>query len=168
VRQRTFERVVGIMRKNLERLGIASTFRYVDDSQYQKRVDSRDFDMVSIWWNQGLHYPGNEQYSFWHSSQSAVKGSQNLAGLQNPVIDGLVEKIAQAHSLADLTPAARALDRVLLAMHIVIPHWSVDAWRLVHWNLFGKPRLQPPYNIALDTWWLASKTHPTQREKEQP
>lgn len=157
MRQRTFERVVGIMRKNLERLGIASTFRYVDDSQYQKRVDSRDFDMVSIWWNQGLHFPGNEQFSFWHSSQAGVKGSQNLAGVKNKAVDALVERIGQAHSLADLTPAARALDRVLLWQHYVIPHWSVDAWRIVHWNVFGKPPVQPSYNIGLDTWWRKSE-----------
>lgn len=163
MRQRTFERVVGIMRKNLQRLGIDSTFRYVDDSQYQKRVDSRDFDIVSIWWNQGLHFPGNEQYAFWHSSQADEKGSQNIAGLKNEAVDALVEKIAQAHSLSDLTPAARALDRVLLWEHVVIPHWSLNAWRLIHWNVFGKPEKQPPYNIGIDTWWRASKAHPSKR-----
>lgn len=154
MRQRTFERVVGIMRKNLERLGIASTFRYVDDSQYQKRVDMRDFDIVSIWWNLGLHYPGNEQYAFWHSSQADVKGSQNLGGVKNPAVDALVERIARAHSLTDLTPAARALDRVLLWEHYVIPHWSVNAWRIIHWNIFGKPKIQPAYNVGIDAWWM--------------
>lgn len=154
MRQRTFERVVGIMRKNLERLGIASTFRYVDDSQYQKRVDMRDFDIVSIWWNQGLHYPGNEQYAFWHSSQADVKGSQNLGGVKNKAVDALVERIARAHSLADLTPAGRALDRVLLWEHYVIPHWNLNAWRIIHWDKFGKPKVQPAYNIGVDGWWM--------------
>ncbi len=154
MRQRTFERVVGIMRKNLERLGIASTFRYVDDSQYQKRVDMRDFDIVSIWWNQGLHYPGNEQYAFWHSSQADVKGSQNLGGIKNKAVDALVERIARAHSVGDLRPAARALDRVLLWEHYVIPHWNLSAWRIIHWDKFAKPKVQPDYNIGLDAWWM--------------
>lgn len=157
MRQRTFERVVGIMRKNLQRLGIASSFRYVDDSQYQKRVDMRDFDIVSIWWNQGLHFPGSEQYAFWHSSQADVKGSQNLGGIKNPAVDALVERIARAHTLADLTPAARALDRVLLWEHYVIPHWNLSAWRIVHWDKFGKPRVQPDYNVGLDGWWMKPK-----------
>lgn len=152
--QRTFERVVSIMRKNLRRLGIDSTFRYVDASQYQRRIDKRDFDMISIWWNLGLFYPSTEQYTYWHSSQADIEGSQNLGGIKNPVIDELVGKILRAQTLETLRPAARALDRVLLWNHYVIPHWHLSAWRLVHWNKFGKPNMQPRYNIAIDTWWM--------------
>lgn len=152
--QRTFERVVSIMRKNLRRLGIDSTFRYVDASQYQRRIDKRDFDMVSIWWNLGLFYPSTEQYTYWHSSQADVEGSQNLGGIKNPVVDELVNKILRAQSLETLRPAARALDRVLLWNHYVIPHWHLSAWRQVHWNKFGKPKIQPSYNTAVDTWWM--------------
>lgn len=151
--QRTFERVVAIMRKNLKKLGIDSSFRYVDVSQYQKRVDKRDFDVVSIWWNQGTHYPGSEQTTFWHSSQADVQGSQNLSGIKNPVIDDLVERVAKAEALQDLTPAARALDRVLQWEHYVIPHWYMNSWRILHWNKFEKPKVTPLYNIGLDTWW---------------
>ncbi|MFZ4124868.1 MAG: extracellular solute-binding protein [Rickettsiales bacterium] len=152
--QRTFERVVSIMRKNLLRLGIDSTFRYVDASQYQRRIDHRDFDMVSIWWNLGLFYPSTEQYTYWHSSQAELEGSQNLGGIKNPVIDELVGKILRAQTLETLRPAARALDRVLLWNHYVIPHWYLSAWRQVHWNKFGKPTIQPSYNAAIDTWWM--------------
>jgi microcin C transport system substrate-binding protein len=153
MRQRTFERVVAIMRKNLAKLGIDSTFRYVDDSQYQKRVDARDFDMISIWWNSGLHYPGAEQYAFWHSSQAETKGSNNLGGLQNAVVDDLVERVARAQDLETLTPAARALDRVLSWQYVVIPHWHLNRWRLVHWDRFGKPDIFPAYDIGTSSWW---------------
>ena len=151
--QRTFERVISIMRKNLERLGIESSFRYVDASQYQKRIDRRDFDIVSIWWNLGLFYPSTEQYTYWHSSQADIEASQNLGGIKNPVVDELVTKILRAQTLDALRPAAKALDRVLLWEHYVIPHWSLTAWRIVHWNKFGKPKIQPLYNTATDTWW---------------
>ncbi len=154
--QRTFERVIGIMRHNLNKLGIASSFRYVDASQYQKRVDQRQFDIISIWWNQGTFYPGNEQVTYWHSSQADVTGSQNLAGVKNPAVDKLVEKIAGATTLNELRPAARALDRVLLNEHYVIPHWNLSAWRILYWNQFGRPDVTPAYNYAIDSWWQAA------------
>lgn len=151
--QRTFERVIGIMRHNLNKLGIASTFRYVDASQYQKRVDRRNFDIISIWWNQGLFYPGSEQFMFWHSSQADVEGSQNLGGVKNKAVDMLVERIQRAQTLEELTPAGKALDRVLLGEHYVIPHWNINAWRVAYWDQFGRPKITPAYNLAIDSWW---------------
>lgn len=151
--QRTFERVVGIMRVNLDKLGISSTFRYVDASQYQRRVDKRNFDIVSIWWNQGLNFPGSEQYTFWHSSQADLEGSQNLGGVKNPVVDDLVMRIQRAQTMEQLAPAAKALDRVLLWNQYVIPHWYMSAWRVIYWNKFGRPKITGDYNIGLDTWW---------------
>ena len=151
--QRTFERVVGIMRENLRKLGIDSSFRYVDASQYQRRLDKRNFDIVSIWWNQGLNFPGSEQYTFWHSSEADKEGSQNVGGIKNPVVDDLVQRINRAQTLEQLAPAARALDRVLLWNHYVIPHWYMSAWRVVYWNKFGRPKQTPAYNICLECWW---------------
>ena len=162
--QRTFERVIGIMRHNLDKLGIASTFRYVDASQYQKRVDHRSFDIISIWWNQGLFYPGQEQYMFWHSSQADIEGIQNLGGVKNKAVDSLVERIQRAKDLAELKPAGQALDRVLLNEHYVIPHWNINAWRVLYWDQFGRPDITPAYNIGIDSWWAknSSAANPSQ------
>lgn len=165
--QRTFERVVAIMRRNLDKLGIRSTFRYVDDSQYQKRVDNRDFDIVSIWWNLGTHFPGSEQYAYWHSSQADVEGAQNLGGIKNDAVDALVQDIAIAKTLEQLRPAARALDRVLLWHYYVIPHWYISNWRVIYWNKFGKPKLQPSYAVgALETWWIDTKKAATMQKHQ--
>lgn len=151
--QRTFERVVGIMRTNLKKLGVDSTFRYVDASQYQRRVDKRNFDIVSIWWNQGLNFPGSEQYTFWHSTQADLMGSQNVGGVKNSIVDDLVMRIQRAQTMEQLAPAAKALDRVLLWNQYVIPHWYMSAWRVVYWNKFGRPKITPEYNIGIDAWW---------------
>ena len=153
MRQRTFEKVVGGMIRNLKRLGIGATFRYVDDSQYQKRIDDRDFDVISVWWNLGLFFPGNEQVGFWHSSQADVIGGNNLSGMKAPVIDALLERIVQAKTLEQLTPAARALDRVLLWDHVAIPHWYLSSWRMLYWNKFGRPDIAPLYGLGLESWW---------------
>lgn len=166
--QRTFERVVGIMRKNLKKLGIDSSFRYVDASQYQRRLDKRSFDIVSIWWNQGLNFPGSEQYTFWHSSQADMEGSQNVGGIKNPVVDALVQRVARAQNMEQLAPAAKALDRVLLSENYVIPHWYMSAWRVVYWNKFGRPKITPDYNICVDCWWIEPQKSVPLAAKQKP
>ncbi len=155
--QRTFERVVGIMRYNLSKLGIESEFRYVDASQYQHRLDKFNYDIVSIWWNQGLFFPGSEQHTFWHSSQADLEGSQNIGGVKNAAVDALVKRVLQAQTEEELTPAARALDRVLLWEHYVVPHWSIHKWRVLYWNKFGRPKITPDYNICTECWWSDPK-----------
>tara|TARA_B100001123_G_scaffold447385_2_gene604747 strand:- start:555 stop:2300 length:1746 start_codon:yes stop_codon:yes gene_type:complete len=157
MRQRTFEKVITGLVRNLSKLGIEANFRYVDDSQYQKRIDNRDFDIISIWWNLGVFFPGNEQMSFWHSSQADVVGSNNQSGLKSEAVDDILSKLTSAHTLEELTPATKALDRVLLWKHVVIPHWHLSASRILHWDKFGKPDYDPPYGVAIDSWWVKEK-----------
>ncbi len=153
MRQRTFERVIAPMRKDLKRLGIKSNFRLVDDSQYQKRVEAKDFDIISQWWNIGVIYPGNEQRQYWHSSQANVPASNNLSGIESPVVDMLLGKLDAAQTEEELRPAARALDRVLLWEHVFIPHWHISSFRTAYWNKFGIPKTRPLYGLGFDTWW---------------
>lgn len=153
MRQRTFAKVVASMIRNLQKLGIKASFRYVDDSQYQKRIDKRDYDITSIWWNQGVFFPSNEQMSFWHSSQADKIGANNIAGVKNPVVDAILETLTQAQTLPALKAASKALDRVLLQQQIVIPHWHLGAWRILYWNHLGRPAITPSYALGLDTWW---------------
>jgi microcin C transport system substrate-binding protein len=154
LRQPTMERVIGPMRKNLERLGIASSIRNVDDSQYQKRTDNSDFDIVSIWINRGVFYPGNEQMSLWHSSQADIKGSNNLAGAKNKAVDAMLAALISAKDLDDLKAAGRALDRTLLWEHYVIPHWHSGSFRVAYWDKFSMPKIIPKYNLGFQTWWI--------------
>ncbi len=156
VRQRTFERVVASMIHNLNRLGIQANLRLVDDAQYQKRLEKKDYDIISIWWNQGLLFPGNEQQALWQSDQADIAGSQNLSGLKNPVVDMLIERIINARDLETLTTAARALDRVLLWQHLIIPHWSINTFRVAYWNIFEMPKTRPYYALGFDSWWMKS------------
>ncbi len=152
--QPTMERVVGPMRRNLERLGIESAIRRVDDAQYQKRVDSRDFDVISIWINRGVFYPGNEQAAMWQSDQADIKGSNNLSGAKNPAVDAALAQLAKARDLETLTAAGRALDRVLLWEHYVIPHWRSQGFRIAYWDKFGMPQVTPKYSLGFQTWWM--------------
>ena len=154
LRQPTMERVIAPMRKNMERLGISSSIRMVDDAQYQKRTDAGDFDMVSIWINRGIFFPGNEQMSLWHSSQADVKGSNNLSGLKSKAVDAVLEALVKADDKDSLLAAGHALDRVLLWENVVIPNWHSGSFRVAYWDKFGMPETTPKYNLGFQAWWI--------------
>jgi microcin C transport system substrate-binding protein len=149
----SFERHTLPFIKNLERLGIEATLRPVDPAQYQNRMDSFDFDMTVESFGQSLS-PGNEQRDFWGSDAAGTRGSRNTIGIQSPVVDSLVDAIIQADSREALITAARALDRVLLWGHYVIPHWHTKVTRIAHWNKFARPPVVPKYGLDLDAWWV--------------
>src|SRR5262249_43919707 len=90
----TFERVASPMRRSLKRLGIEARIRVVDAAQYEKRIETFDYDVITMVFNRSVFYPGAEQMTYWHSSQADQKGSNNLAGAKSPVLDVLLERIA--------------------------------------------------------------------------
>lgn len=148
-----FERVGLAFKQNLKRLGIDMSVRTVDSAQYQKRVDDFDFDMIVASLGQSLS-PGNEQRDFWHSERADIPGSRNLAGIKDPVVDELVELVIQAPDRESLINRTRALDRVLLWGHYVIPHWHIRDFRVAYWNKFSRPKTSPRYALGFDTWWV--------------
>lgn len=149
-----FERVVAPMVQNLRKLGIKATIRTVDTPQYQGRLQEFDFDIVVETFPQSLS-PGNEQREFWGSAYADIPGSRNIIGTKNPVVDALVEKVIAAPDRDALIAACRALDRVLLWDHYVIPQWHIRSFRVAYWNKFGRPKTPPKYALGfLDTWWV--------------
>lgn len=148
-----FERISLPFAANLEKLGVKATVRTVDTAQYQNRMDEFDYDMVVGSWGQSLS-PGNEQRSMWHSSQADVPGSRNLVGIRNPAVDKLVELVITAPNRESLVARTRALDRVLLWNHYVIPQWHFTAFRVLYWDKFGMPETRPKYALGFDAWWI--------------
>ena len=149
-----FERIVGPVVKNMERLGIAARIRLVDPAQYQNRIDAFDFDIVVSTRGQSLS-PGNEQRNYWTTASADVPGSGNLAAVRDPVVDALVDLLIQAPDRETLVATTRALDRVLLWGHYVIPQWHIRSFRLVYWNKFGRPAVRPKYGLGFpSTWWI--------------
>ena len=151
--QPTFERVVLPYIKNLERLGIKGSVRTVDVSQYQNRLDSFDYDIVVSSWRQSLS-PGNEQRDFWGTEAADRSGSRNLVGIKDAAIDQLIEKIIFATDRDELEAVTRALDRVLLWNHFVIPQWHSPFDRTARWDRFGRPEKLPEFSVGFPTiWW---------------
>ena len=149
-----FERIVGPVVQNMKRLGIVARIRIVDPAQYQNRVNEFDFDVVVSTRGQSLS-PGNEQRNFWTAASADVPGSGNLASIRDPVVDELVDLLIQSPDRATLVATTRALDRVLLWGHYVIPQWHIRSFRLVYWNKFGRPQTRPKYGLGFPaTWWI--------------
>jgi len=141
--------------KNLSTLGIEATFRLVDPVQYRARLDEFDFDMTIERFSMSAT-PGDSMRPFFTSQAARTKGSHNLAGIADPVIDALVEKIIAADSRAELTTACRAFDRVFRAGRYWVPQWYRTTHPIAYWDQFGHPPKPPRYAQGVgapENWW---------------
>ena len=149
-----YERIVLFYKASLERLGIDATLRTVDQAQYENRVRGFDFDIIISAWPQSLS-PGNEQRGYWGSHAADQPGTRNLAGIKNPAVDTLIDRVTLAKTRPELVAATRALDRVLLWNHYLVPQWTYTKERTLRWNRFGKPDRMPEFGAAdfPAIWW---------------
>ena len=98
--------------------------------------------------------PGDRLRTYFSSQAAAIKGSQNLAGIADPVIDALIEKIIAADSRADDDRGLPALDRVFRAGRYWVPQWYKASHWIAYWDMFGRPPNNPRYARGIpDTWW---------------
>ena len=149
----TFERIVAPYVKNLSLLGIDARIRRVDPAQYQQRLKDFEYDITTQRYVM-RNTPGVELRSYFGSQSADLNGSLNLAGIKDPAVDALIEKIIGAETREDMQTAARALDRVLRAGHYWVPHWYKASHTIAYWDKFGQPETKPKFDRGiLDTWW---------------
>ncbi len=150
----SFERVALPFKQNLDRIGVDMTVRTVDTAQFKRRDDDFDFDMILTGFGQSLS-PGTEQRDYWGSRAADTKGSRNTVGIKDPAIDTLVDQLIAAPDREALIAVTRALDRVLLWQHFVVPNWHSDKAYVAYWNRFSRPAKTARYApVAFDTWWV--------------
>ena len=149
----TLEPITTAFQTNLERLGMDVSIRTVDSPQWIERVQSRDYDMIYTGWAQSL-YPGNEQRDYWGSVSADQEDGRNYAGISDPAIDILIDKIIFADDHETLVAATRALDRVLLAKNYIVPTYTLRNARIARWDRFSHPDELPEFSIGFPTvWW---------------
>jgi microcin C transport system substrate-binding protein len=148
------ERFALFYKPSLDRLGVTVTVRTVDDAQYENRLRRWDFDIVTAVWGESLS-PGNEQREYWGSQTADQIGSRNLAGIKNPAVDALIERVIFATDRDDLVAATKALDRVLLWNFYLVPQWTYGKVRTARWDRFNRPDLMPKYGLSAfpTIWW---------------
>ena len=153
------ERIALFYKPSLERIGVTTSVRLVDDVQYENRLRNFDFDMVIQVWAESLS-PGNEQREFWGSQAADRIGSQNVVGIKNPAIDELINQIIFAKDRAGLVAATKALDRVLLWNFYVVPQFTYPYVRYARWDRFSHAEPLPKYGhsgLPSLWWWDADK-----------
>ncbi len=154
--QKGFDRILAPYARNLKKLGIEMNYRTVDRSLYKQRVDTYDFDMLVTSYNSSMS-PGNELKNRFHSQSIGTKGSDNLSGIADPVVDALIEDVVNAENREQLLIASRALDRVLLFGEYLIPNWYIDKHRIAYRNTFEYPKTLPLYyepdTLLIKSWW---------------
>lgn len=148
-----FERIVLPFVQNLKRIGITARVRTVDTAQYERRMDTFDYDMTVVLFGESLS-PGNEQRDYWGSKAADEPGSRNVLGIESKVVDALTEELIDAPDRASLVAHTRALDRVLQYGYYVIPNFHLAAFRVAYWDKFRRPAISPKYALGLDTWWV--------------
>jgi len=148
------ERIALFYKPSLERIGVSTSIRVVDDAQYQNRLRSFDFDMIIDQWGESLS-PGNEQREFWGSQAADMPGARNTIGIRNPAVDALIEKVIYARDRAGLVAATHALDRVLLWNFYLVPQFTYGFSRYARWDRFSHAEPLPKYGRSgLPTlWW---------------
>jgi len=149
------ERIALFYKPSLERIGVTTSIRIVDDAQYQNRLRNFDFDVITDLWGQSLS-PGNEQREFWGSQTADQPGSKNTIGIKNPAIDALIEKVIFAKDRPTLVAATKALDRVLLWNFYVVPQFTYGFSRYARWDRFSHAEPMAKYGRSglPSLWWF--------------
>jgi microcin C transport system substrate-binding protein len=146
------ERLALALARNLKQLGIQVTIRTLDAAQYEGRRVNMDFDMIIHFWGHTLS-PGNEQSFYWSARAADEPGTRNYPGVKSPAIDSLCNAITAAKEREDLVAAVRALDRVLLWGHYIIPlgHRTKDC--AAYWHTIAHPPLGVMGFPSIHTFW---------------
>lgn len=151
--QPSMERVMTPYVANLRALGIDALITRVDAAQMQQRQDDFNYDIISGRFIMA-HTPSVELRQFFTSESAAAKGSANLSGIADPVVDALIERIIASHSREEVIARARALDRVLRYKQIWVPNWYSGKYLVAYWDVFGKPDKNPPFSRGDGLWWM--------------
>lgn len=149
----SFTRVMLPFISNLAKIGIKAEFRNVEVNVFKNRLDNFDFDMAILTFPIS-QLPGNEQKEFWGSLSADIKGSYNLLGIKNPVIDKIVDGLVSAQDKEDYIAHVKALDRVLLNGHYMIMQWYSPYERIAYRNRFEHKKTDLKVGFQPDTWWI--------------
>ena len=149
----SFTRVMLPFINNLKKIGIEAKFRTIEVNIYKNRLDNFDFDMAILAFGMS-QMPGNEQKEMWGSQSAMVKGSYNIGGVQNKIVDALIEGLIKAQKKDDYQAYVAALDRVMLNEYYVIPNWYSPSDRVAYQNKFEHPKTKLKVGFQPFSWWL--------------
>lgn len=149
----TFTRVLLPFIENLRKIGIRAKIRTLEVNTFKNKLDKFDFDVISGAYR-GTNMPGTEQKDLWGSLSANTEGSNNIIGVENPVIDKIIQKIIETEDDNLYEAYVKALDRVLIFNHYVIFNWYTDTDRIAYWDKFLYPENDLGIGVDINTWWM--------------
>ena len=148
----SFDRIINPYVENLRNIGIDAKLERVDPAQEQERTRVYDFDVSTMGWSLG--YEPSTGLRQWFAGELKDESSRNLAGVDDPAVDRLIEHVVSAETTEELQTAVRALDRVLRSIKFNIPQWQNTQHWVAYWDQYGRPDPLPPLALGqLDFWW---------------
>ncbi|MFM7084851.1 MAG: extracellular solute-binding protein [Hyphomicrobium sp.] len=150
------QKLINSFISDLSKIGIKARLRVVDSAQYQSRLKDFDYDMIQSSWPSSLS-PGNEQVFRWDSRTADTPGSYNYVGVKNPAVDAMIKNLLAAYDEETFVSAVRALDRVLLSGHYVIPLFHASKQWVASWRQIVGPTRPPLWGFNLDSWWIVEE-----------
>ena len=149
----TFTKVMLPFIENLRKIGVKAVFRNLEVNIFKNRLDNFDFDMAIVSYRVS-QLPGNEQRDYWGSASADIKGSNNIIGIKNEVVDDLIKGLVSAQEKDDYVAYVKALDRVLLSENYMIFQWYSPYSRVAYWDKFGQPETDIKTGFQPFTWWI--------------
>ncbi|MGE0004764.1 MAG: extracellular solute-binding protein [Parvibaculaceae bacterium] len=146
------ERVALHYQRTLRQIGIRVRIRVVDSAQFQRMLDTYDFDMLPVMWYNSLS-PGNEQDFYYGSTGREVEGTRNYPGIADPAVDRMIKALLRAATREDLVAAVRALDRLLVNGFYMVPFYNSGGQWVARWTTIGRPARQPLPGFEDATLW---------------
>ena len=153
VKTRAEERLALSYSAMLARIGVTARVRLVDESEFQRRRERFDFDMMPASFI-ATPSPGAEERGRWGSAAAQMQGAYNVAGARSPAIDAMISALLAADGEDDFVAAVRALDRVLLSGFYLAPFFHAKAQGVAYSARLGHPTRTPLFGVDLDAWWM--------------
>ena len=152
VQSRDQEKIGLHFQRSLAAIGIHMDVRLADSSQFQRLLQTYDFDMLPYTWYNSLS-PGNEQVFYWGSIGRDHPGTRNYMGADDPAIDKLIDAMLKATAQSDFVDAVRALDRTLMAHYYVIPLYNAPGQWVARWSYLKYPKTPSLYGYSAASAW---------------
>ncbi len=149
------ERIALAWQRMLQIIGVAMDIRQIDSAQFQRRLNTYDFDMIPFTWSNSLS-PGNEQDFYWGSRGRTQEGTRNYMGADDPAIDAMIQAMLSARDKATYDDAVHALDRLLLEGHYALQLFHAPGQWVARWNQVQHPAKPSLYGFRPETGWIST------------
>ncbi len=151
------ERLFASYRKALAEVGIHMNIKVLDHSLFRKLAQRFDFYMID-WHFWHSSFPGIEQQHSWSSQAANEQGSNNLAGVKDPVIDNLLTLFNHVNHYQESIDICKAMDRILLWKNYMIPKWHKDKIFIAYRKNLKHPDIQNLNWLNINLWWQGTNT----------